>query len=265
MVRVKIPVIYFFVVVLVISAAACPCSGSSLPSRMKDFIADQEEDLDVTVAGLGLRFSESPYIGKDNSLWPVPLLAGRYKNFFVDGRKLGYVLKRFPDGDVSLIGFPCFYGYDHNDSPFLDGMDDRDFSIDGGIRCVWNHRLVSLELTGSSDLLNKHQGQEIGFSFSREFYQGFLKPRVGGNWLSEDIVDYYYGVKGEEAKPGRPAYEGGPAFNFTAGLQVAVPIQAAWVLVTDVQFENLGAKIEDSPLVDKQALWTTIVGLVYRF
>ncbi|MFA5260295.1 MAG: MipA/OmpV family protein [Candidatus Omnitrophota bacterium] len=224
-----------------------------------------EEDLDITVMGLGLRFAESPYIGKDNDVWPVPLIVGRYKNFFVDGRRLGYVLKRFPQGDFSLVGVPRFNGYDHDDSRFLDGMDERKGSIDGGIRCRWKHRLLNLEFIGVSDLLNHHQGQEIKLLVFREFYQGFLTPRVGVNWLSEDLVDYYYGVKGEESKPGRPAYEGGPAVGFNAGIQLAVPVMASWILITDVQFETLGAKIDKSPLVDKQGLWLTVVGLVYRF
>ena len=245
---------------------ARPTYAASTPDRIQQQSLDiHDEDLALTVLGLGLRISESPYIDKDDDIWPVPLLVARYKNFFVDGRKLGYILKQFPQGNFALVGFPRFNGYEQEDSPFLDGMDDRSGSFDGGIRCRWNSCLVSLELTVSSDLLNRHQGQEIGFLVSREFYRGFLKPRLGVNWLSEDTVDYYYGVKGGEAKAGRPAYEGGPAVNWTAGLQMSLPVKGAWILFTDVQFEKLGADIEDSPLVDKQDLWATSVGLVYRF
>ncbi|HOY10452.1 MAG TPA: MipA/OmpV family protein [Candidatus Omnitrophota bacterium] len=261
----KIPIIICFMVLSFFSLLVSPCAGTSLHARFKDFTDAHEEDLDITVTGLGVRYAESPYIDKDHDVCPVPLIVGRYKNFFMDGRKLGYVLKRFPSGDLSLVGVPRFNGYDHDDSPFLDGMDDRDSGIDGGIRCLWSHRFFSLELVGVSDLFNNHQGQEMKVLVSHQFYQGFLTPRVGVSWLNEDIVDYYYGVRGEESRPGRPAYEGGPAVNFTAGIQMALPVRASWVLVTDVQFEELGSKIEKSPLVDKQRLWTTVVGLVFHF
>ncbi len=264
-IEMKVFVISYLMLCLLLSVPGSLWAGSSVFARMKDFMETHEEDLDLTVAGLGVRLSESPYIDKDVDVFPVPIIVARYKNFFLDGRKLGYQLKRFPQGDISLIGVPRFNGYDHDDSPFLEGMDDRKGSIDGGIRCLWEHRFLNLEVAGVSDLLNHHQGQDIKLLISRQFYRGFLKPRVGVNWLSEDIVDYYYGVKGEETKPGRPAYEGGSALNLIAGVQMSVPVKGSWVLVTDVQFEELGSRIEKSPLVDESGLWTAMLGLVYHF
>jgi len=265
MIKMKIFVISYFMLCLLLSLHGSLWAGSSVFTRMKDFMETHEEDLDITVAGLGVRLSESPYIDKDVDGFPVPIIVARYKNLFLDGRKLRYQLKRFPQADISLIGVPRFNGYSHDDSPFLEGMDDRKGSIEGGIRWLWEHRFLNLEVAGVSDLLNNHQGQELKLLVSRQFYRGFLKPRVGVNWLSEDMVDYYYGVKGEEAKPGRPAYEGGSALNFIAGIQMAVPVKGSWVLVTDVQFEGLGSRIEKSPLVDESGLWTAIVGLGYHF
>ena len=57
-------------------------------------------------------------------------------------------------------------------------------------------------------MLNEYQGAEITTMISREFLEGAFKPKIGVIWKSENLVDYYYGVLGNEATAGRGYYKG---------------------------------------------------------
>jgi outer membrane protein len=92
-----------------------------------------------------------------------------------------------------------------------------------------------------------------------------LEPRVGAVWLSTDSADYYYGVRPEEARPDRPAYEPGSTVNLTAGLFAFAPVTRRWVFQGFVEAERLGGDLRDSPIVDQDLGWTAFSGLSYRF
>jgi len=156
-------------------------------------------------------------------------------------------------------------GYDSEDSFALAGMDDRDGSLDGGIKSSLNLQWMYVSLVAVTDLLGEHEGQEISTVLSKKLYEGILTPRIGFKWLSEDLVDHYYGVKSSEATGSRPAYAGDSTVNFLAGVSVGVPISEKWAIIGDFEYENLGSEIEDSPIIDREDIFTYVLGAVYRF
>lgn len=223
------------------------------------------EELKGSILGLGVLYSTQPYTDVDEDVWVVPIIKGRYKKFYIDGRSLGYVFNDSEEFEFSVLLKPRFMGYDDSDSPVLAGMDDREWSIDGGLRFKWNNQFFTLSVTALNDLLNQHQGQEISCVLSREFKDGLFTPRLGVRYLSDDIVDYYYGVLGDEAIPTRPAYTADAAVDYFAGLSLAIPVGEKWAIIADFEYENLSSEIEDSPIVDQEEILTYIVGAVYRF
>ncbi len=226
--------------------------------------AAQEERV---ILGAGLRYSTQPYTDVDEDFNAVPLIIGRYKDFYSDGTSFGYIFRELKQANLELSAVlkPRFMGYHSDDSATLAGMEDREWSLDGGLRVAWDNDYFLLKLTGLADLTNEHQGQEFSAVASKELFAGLITPRVGVKWQSDDIVDYYYGVLGSEATGTRAAYKGDSTVNFLAGATVAVPIGEKWTAILDFEYENLGSEIQDSPIVDSEEILTYVAGAVYRF
>ncbi|MCL5281869.1 MAG: MipA/OmpV family protein, partial [Planctomycetes bacterium] len=84
-------------------------------------------------------------------------------------------------------------------------------------------------------------------------------------WKSEKLVDYYYGVRPNEARPERPAYEGKQAFDPFLRLVIRHGLTKHWSLFTDAQYEWLAREIADSPIVSKDHQLSLTVGALYAW
>ena len=153
--------------------------------------------------------------GEDVRLWsrlPIPLLELYYKKLYVHGIRAGFHL--FEKGDVTFDARAriVFAGLDPDDSPALDGITERKSSIEGGFALDWSPGKYLLSATAFTDLLGRSGGQQVGLDLSRAWtfarYRWGLTPSIGVIWQSSDFVDYYVGVTPEEARPGRPPFQG---------------------------------------------------------
>ncbi len=223
------------------------------------------KELEGAVLGLGVLYTPSVYKDADDNVWPIPLIIGKYKRFYSDGSSFGYVLNDNNTLFFSLVGQPRFNGYKSSDSAALSGMEDRDWSLDGGLKMSWNNEWFLLNITGVTDLLSRHNGHELKAVVSKELFKGGLTPKLGIKWLSDNVVEYYYGVSGTEHRAERPAYEGGSSINVIAGFTLALPLGEDWAAITDFEYRYLGSEIEDSPIVDTHDDFTAIFGIVYRY
>lgn len=217
--------------------------------------------------GLAVISSPEPYRGADNETLVIPALSFSYKRFYFRGIYAGFTLLERSGIEVDLIARPRFGGYDAEDSPFLRGMEDRRISADVGFELEWEGEHFGLQLTPVTDVLDRSGGQEIALDLLFPIQRGpfRIEPRVGAVWLSADSADYYYGVRPEEARPDRPAYEVGDTVNLSAGLFAFAPVTRKWVFQGFVEVERLGGDIQDSPIVDQDLGWTAFAGLSYQF
>lgn len=78
-------------------------------------------------------------------------------------------------------------------------------------------------------------------------------------------MDHYYGVRPEEARPGRPVYEPGSTLNGRLQLQAFYSLAPRWMLVGFLRLESLGREIEDSPIVEDSTSYFGLLALTYRF
>jgi MipA family protein len=218
--------------------------------------------------GIAAISSPEPYVGADDDLLVVPVLSVSYKRFFFRGISAGYEVWKKDGFTVEAIARARLAGYDEDDSRFLDGMEDRSKSADLGVELDWQpSRRLGFHLTPVADVLGKSRGQEVGFDIYSPVQLGRirLEPRVGLLWQSDDFVDYYYGVRPEEARPGRPAYRGKSTVNLGAGVLLFSPIGRHLAFQSFVRIEKLGDEIEESPIVDSSTAVTAFVALSYRF
>jgi outer membrane scaffolding protein for murein synthesis (MipA/OmpV family) len=130
--------------------------------------ADEVEDGDkrTIYLGAGALISTQPYKGVDARIYAVPLFAYEGKRLYVRGIVGGYRLYSIGDWSVGPVIQPRFEGYEEQDSPFLNGMDDRDWSLDGGVGTSLLTKYGLFGLSFVTDLLGRHNGQELEFSYT---------------------------------------------------------------------------------------------------
>lgn len=232
--------------------------------------AKLQEKPSIHVGG-GALISSQPYVGTDSRIYPIPLFAYEGKRLYFRGIMGGYWLYSVDGFSVGPVLRPRFEGYEEDDSSELEGMDDREWSIDGGLGLSWLTDFGLFGVTFVTDLLGRHDGQELDFGYTILFKWGgcdFI-PSAGVRWKSEDLVQYYYGVEADEARFGggitRPAYEGHDAVDPYLSLAIRRKLNDRWSLLGAVQYEWFDSEIKDSPIVKDDYEASFLLGLMYTW
>lgn len=144
-------------------------------------------------------------------------------------------------------------GYESKDSPSLAGMAERKAGVWLGGSAAW--RLGAVTITGEvlADASSHSQGVRASLGLERAFPVGGrieVTPRLVIHRLDRQVVDYYFGVRPEEALATRPRYRGEAATNVEAGLRVGTAIAPHQRLSLDVSSTRWGSSIRQSPLID---------------
>ena len=217
--------------------------------------------------GLGAVFSSNPYRGADSEFIPLPLLMYEGERFFVRGTSVGYHLLKQKDLTLSLLGSYRMAGYDSGDSAFLQGMADRDGTLEAGLQASLATSLGQFRATVLSDVLDEHNGQEAKLTFSKRFpvQSVFVSPFVSAIWQSGQLVNYYYGVRATEATSARPAYQADSSILLQLGLMTNYMFNERWLISGWIAVTRLADEISDSPIVADELVPSAFVGIGYRF
>ena len=209
---------------------------------------------------------DAPYVDLDEGLLFAPLIRFEGERFHIRGLRAGGNL--FERGGFALDSFfqVRLDGYKARDSPFLAGMDDRDFSLDGGLAAKWsNKRVGQFDLSVTTDLLGRSYGEEVQLSYSALFkrFGWTFVPSVTLQWQDEDLMDYYFGVRADEAIAGRPAYHADAGVTPQFLLLATRPIGRHWSVFTYLGYSWFPSQVTDSPIVDEDSRATVMLGLGY--
>jgi len=217
--------------------------------------------------GGGAVGSSEPYAEADTTISPVPLSLYDGNGLYGQDLAVGHRLLLGQGWSIGPVVQPRFDGFDEGDSPSLDGMDDRDWSVDAGISVSWLTKIGLFGLSGVTDMLGKHKGQELEFSYTAPFNWGGFDfiPSAGMRWKSQDLVNYYYGVRPHEARAGRSAYEGEPALDPFVRLALRRRLTRRWSLLATAQYEWLDDEIRNSRIVDADYDASFMLGMLYRW
>lgn len=218
--------------------------------------------------GAGFIASPRPYKGTNAKLFPVPVLEVRYKRFFFQGIRGGFDFIQKGKFTANVFAQARFRGLEPDDSPFLEGMTERRKSVDGGAEVIYQGRPVGFRIGVVSDMLGRSSGQEVSLlavTGAPLGKLGLVLVGFGPRWLSANRVDYYYGVREEEARPGRPAYQGEGTWNLDLNVTTIINISKKLTLFVLFNREGLGSAIENSPLVDRSAAYALVTSFTYRF
>jgi outer membrane protein len=212
----------------------------------------QEGDGWHGIIGGGAIIQTEPYKEVSGKIFPLPYVIIRRGHFFLEGLRMGLRMVESENGNIDLILKPRLEGFDADDSDYLKGMDDRDYSLDGGIATRLQHGMVELNFMAVTDLLDRSDGQEIHLSVGNTYIianqMAMLTPSFGLKWQSGDLVNYYYGVQPHESREDRPVYLGKSTLNYIAALKTSYLLTKRSTLFGGVEYEHLGKDITDSPL-----------------
>jgi outer membrane protein len=189
------------------------------------------------------------------------------EKWYFRGQMGGYRFFGDKTFSVALIGQWRVDGYDDDDSRYLQGMKDRKMTLDGGLSASYFDGWGATTVSMVTDLLGRHDGQELSFSYGKRFAseKWSLIPAGGVLYKSGNLTDYYYGVRPSEALPGRPAYSAGQQWDPFVALRATYKLTDQWSALATFRYEWLGSEITSSPIVDDHYQTLFMTGLMYQF
>jgi len=239
-------------------------------------------DDEIPVAGTGKRpftlgvggiYKDKPYKGYDNGdKWQAfPLVIYEGEHFFVRGTSLGWKFITTKPWEVGVLGEYWGDGYESSDADILEGMDDRDPSFALGGYVTWAPEKFGLKLEAASDVSGNSDGTQVkAMAFYRNRFDNWFYQATGGAvWNNSDYIDYYYGVKSNEANAtiGRTAYEGDDQTFARVGLTFGYQRpESKWLFLFGGRYDFMGDEVDDSPITsdDKQFMGFLAIGYTFR-
>jgi MipA family protein len=217
--------------------------------------------------GLVALYSTSPYQGQEDRTMIVPSIWYKTGGFFIRNTSLGFQVYEEDRFQIELLAKYHFEAYRESDSETLAGMDDRDATVEAGLKLQYKFDFSTVELSAYSDVLDNHSGQELELKIKKNWRWRFLSidPYVGLSYFSNDYSNYYYGVRTKEATIERASYDLGQTFNWNTGISLRAGLNENVMLFTNFKVNFLDSKIDDSPIVDQDILFTAIIGVSYSF
>ncbi len=235
-----------------------------------------EKGWDVEVsAGVGT-VSDKIYISEDpekKGFFNVGVNASYYGDSFYfiagdeEGLLLGYSVLKQKDSAVDVILAPRFGGFDTSDNE-LKSLDERDVDLHAGLRYTkyLGDSLYKIEF--SKDVSGAHGGSILSASYEKEWQQKnwIITGGVTASYISEKMMDYYFGVSDKEASAKFAAFNVDASSLLEAGIKAEYPISEHWVATAAVHHFIADGNVSSSPItVDNDQLTTFVTTIKYHF
>lgn len=245
--------------------------GSSLTARAGEL--DAAEGASSWGLGIGVASRQQPYtdIDRDNDAIPLIYFENDYVRVFGASAEIKLPGLRISDTQRLTFNAVLDYdssGYEEGDARILDGMDDRDGGFWAGARVEWQNELVNVHAEWLADVSGNSDGQRFTLGLDRTWAFGehiTVTPRLAAIWQDKEYVDYYFGVRSDEVRFDRAAYEGKSTINTEFGVRGTYMFDKQQSVFLDVEAVRFGSEIEDSPLVDTSSENSVRFGYLYRF
>lgn len=232
----------------------------------------REYDLNDYAFGVSVSVSQTPYKGGGSSILPYPYLTSFQHPAFTRDWLL------FSDGDVGIrwvseeelvlgvIGRLNPGGFGTNAQENLTGLRTREWTAEAGALLGWRRWPIHAELKAYTDILDRHDGNrtELGLSYPRQYDWGYFVPTIQAVYQSSAYNQYYYGVTPAEALPNRPVYTPDGDYNYRIRLRTGIQLSNRWLLSATIGAEWLGDEIQNSPIVDRDVIYSYDIGLAYN-
>ena len=221
--------------------------------------------------GGGIRGGQSPYLATDNEdqrqLDLIPLYLYNGKWIFARGTAGGIHLFDNDTFEFNLYTRYRFQKLDPDSNVFYAGLEERKQSLDAGIEAGLTQNWGELKLSWVTDTLNRHNGEEIRFSYRYRFEAGpwAFSPFISWSWQDDNLTDYYFGVSEAEARPDRPAFSAGDSQWLGFGINTSWQLTDSIVLFGNIGFSGTDSDVIGSPLVEEAAFSQAFIGGTVNF
>ena len=151
--------------------------------------------------------------------------------------------------------------------PVINDLEDRNFTLLGGVEAFIYTRAGIVNLSVAHDLFDVHSGMEakLKWLYNIAIAQWKFELAAVADWKSEDVVNYYYGVRPSENVYWSEKFKAESATNLGLELTTQYVINEHWELIFLARYSELADEIVASPLVNEKNTSTFFVGAAYRF
>lgn len=225
--------------------------------------AEGEPELNISL-GLGAGYSESIYKGIDDDSAALPLFDIEYGNFYISGFEAGYTYY-----ETDTLSLYAAIAADDLDGERTDSRQLRD--VDSGTNLVLGAEMITevgmLSVSVAQDVADEHKGTQVnlGWGVPVEFGDLTVFPAVSASWVSDKLVNHYYGVSASQARAGRAAYDGDSAWIYGVGVSAEYALNQDWTIIGAVDYERYSDEITDSSIVSEDAIVSAMMGIRYQF
>lgn len=224
--------------------------------------------------GVAVGSTRPAYKGMDYDTVVLPMLSYENQYLKLSGPTLELKLPGIELGESQRLNFGIVghlfdgSGYEASDSSHLSGMAERKSGAWAGAKVEWENDVadVSLELLG--DASRNSKGKRMLLGIGRKWFINpnlMLIPQVGVEWVDKNYVDYYYGVRSNEARAGRAAYSGKATVNPEISLTGIYTFDKNHSMMLNIGVKSLGKGIKNSTLVERSSEHQVMVGYKYSF
>ncbi|CAM4127981.1 MipA/OmpV family protein [Pseudoalteromonas byunsanensis] len=153
----------------------------------------------------------------------------------------------------------------------IDEITHRDWTIDGGLLLHWYINDNSkLTVSWLHDLGGVYKGQNATVTFSQQLplpieTQAKLQLKVGAQWQSQQLVDYYYGLRTTDSSDPRLYYQGRSSISPFLSMAYNHRINKHWQFKFNIKHTWLADGISDSPLLRDSGSSSIFIGGLYEF
>ena len=244
------------------------------PSAYAGSILDYIRNYDLNDYALGIAYSisESPYVGGKNSGFAYPYLTSFRHTAFTDdwliltGGDFGF---RWVNDTGWVLGAVTRIRTEGTGTSLLDelaSIDVRKWRVEAAPLVGWRGWPVHFELKWYNEIFSNFGGPTTEFrtSLPREHPWGWFVPAVTLVNNSAGYNGYYYGVSESEAVPGLEPYDPGSSTNIRVGVSTGYAFNNRWLLSVSLNHEWLASEITNSPIVDKNSVWSGSIGIAYN-
>lgn len=151
--------------------------------------------------------------------------------------------------------------------PSISALEKRRFTYLGGLEAFIYTRAGIINFSLAHDTLNVHQGTEaqLKWIYNLPVQDWNFEFALRLDWKSEEIVDYYYGIRESESPYWRQHFKAKSALNAGVELTSNYVLTQHWDLLLLARYTHIANAIADSPLLNEKYTSTFYIGSSYRF
>lgn len=250
--------------------ALLSASATASAGKILDYIRNY--DLNNYAVGFAISGEQSSYIGAEPSTIAFPYLTSFRDSAMTDSwlvirdGDLGFRWVTDNDWELGVVGRVQTQGSGNSDIPELDGVANREWALELGPMAGFRRWPIHINFKTYFEVSDNHDGMvsHLAFSVPYEWDNGFLVPFVEAIRRDADYSAYYWGVTANESSPTRPEYQPGSTMSAAIRARWGYALSDKWLLTGGLGLEFLDSAISDSPIVDRDEIWSATIGIAYN-